>query len=601
MDSFVYLNEVFGKAKEYSDEFSENSIVFSSEIFDLSTIGQEQQDFYFDFIELEANSPIYEIKIIEVNSGIEFPYLGQERDFYLSDNLSFLCEQHGSKFQELFEQQEYDIEPFERYKTLLELHECKQCNCLFKLRFRINKERFLTHWFSQNEIIADLRQTDVFLWSEFESYKKHFNLIQLLKKKPKVQLNLLVNENRNYIGGYIYFIGILSSLNTVQIVKDSMDSLKLKKLELERIIEKQIKLSKKTSDIQYYPPEYWLEENTLNLDQFSDAKKELTETYIGFLISIFQVIADRTSCVDNKLVFVLDREVRVTAVLEQVGGQGWYINSNAIQQTIEYERLLLSFYERCIYSKYVESNIKLLRNAIILAGDESLDSIVTGTNRLIRYYTYQHENLMNEKLKEQSEVVKSLISATQALKSKLIQSIDDINKNVTSVVTVLLGIILTYVTIYGRGNTNGQEFILAVTILFTLAYLPLHIYRIINLVEMGNKTLTEFYSDIAIIHKIYDYDFQDMIKVQEGNKVTEKKLKLSAGITSLILLVINVSTVLTANTLINDKYANTSLVQYLDKETLFSIYHTLLAIFWFSLIIYASLQLRPIKLHRKNS
>jgi uncharacterized membrane protein len=115
---------------------------------------------------------------------------------------------------------------------------------------------------------------------------------------------------------------------------------------------------------------------------------------------------------------------------------------------------------------------------------------------------------------------------------------------------------------------------------------------------MGNKNLTEFYNDIAIIYKIYDYDFQDMIKVKESNLLAERKLKNAALINFLLFIVMSVVVYLFTRKLLNSHYKSTAFNDYLNLDELYWIYNSFLCAITIGLIIYFVLQKRVIKNHK---
>lgn len=590
------LGRIISKAIEHADQSNETGAIITSEIFEISTLTSDHEKFYFNDLKWDQNQSFFELNITEDSTGKEYPYKDSERDFVIQEPLLFLCEQHDSIYRQLLEEKDNVIDPFRRFELLKAIHCCSNCKFQFKLIFKVTKEQLLRKWLIDKGINY-AQDIDLHLWSSLIEFKKQFNLLIFMKKKPKPQLLLLLSEDTLNSSGFINFVGLNSTQNQDKI-KDIVENLVIKKKELDKNIEKQYKLTKKSEGIFYYPPEFWLDENTLVLSSFSESKKEIFQVHIGFLISLWQVVADKISIHENGLKFTLDREVKIQTEMNYID-QAWKLDELELELKSEQEAQQMEFYEKCIYSKYAESNYKLLRTTIILAGDESLVSIVYNTGKLIRYYSYQFENLLNDKLKEQSEVVKSLINATQALKSKLIQGIDDINKNMTNVITVLLGILISYATIYGKTTSaNGYEFIISVFVLFSLVYIPIHKYRVIHCIEMGNKNLTEFYNDIAIIYKIYDYDFQDMIKVKESNLLAEKKLKNAALINFLIFIVMNVVVYLFTRKLLNSHYKNTAFNGYLQLDELFWIYNSLLFATTIGLTIYFVLQKRLIENHK---
>ncbi|WP_440960854.1 hypothetical protein ACN6KS_26970 [Paenibacillus nitricinens] len=590
------LGRMITKSIELADASSETGTIITSEIFEISALNRDNKEFYFNELQWDPNQSFFELNITEDSTGKEYPYKDSERDFVIQESLSFLCDQHDSIYSQLLEEKDNVIEPFRRFELLKDIHCCADCNYQFKLIFKVDKEDLLRKWLASKGINYT-QDIDLYTWTSLTKFKEQFNLLNFMKKKPKPQLLLLLSEDKLNSSGFINFVGLNSTQNRDKI-KDIVENLVIKKKELDKNIEKQNKLTKKSEGIFYFPPEFWLEENTLVLSSFSESKKEIFQVHIGFLISLWQVVADKISIHENGLKFTLDREVKIQTQMHYID-QAWKLDEHELELESEQEAQQMEFYEKCIYSKYAESNYKLLRTTIILAGDESLLSIIYNTGKLIRYYSYQFENLMNDKLKEQSEVVKSLINATQALKSKLIQGIDDINKNITNVITVLLGILISYATIYGKTTSaNGHEFIISVFVLFSLVYIPIHKYRVIHCIEMGNKNLTEFYNDIAIIYKIYDYDFQDMIKVKESNLLAEKKLKNAALINFLIFIIMSVVVYLFTRKLLNSHYKNTAFNGYLQLNELFWIYNSLLFVTTIGLIIYFVLQKRLIKNHK---
>ena len=75
---------------------------------------------------------------------------------------------------------------------------------------------------------------------------------------------------------------------------------------------------------------------------------------------------------------------------------------------IDSEKELIRWYEKCLYSKYLTFNMKIIKDTIINAGDANFLSVIQQPQKLIRYYEFHYDKLLEEKLKERSDIVKPL-------------------------------------------------------------------------------------------------------------------------------------------------------------------------------------------------
>ena len=82
--------------------------------------------------------------------------------------------------------------------------------------------------------------------------------------------------------------------------------------------------------------------------------------------------------------------------------------------------------------------------------------------------------------------------------------------------------------------------LLFVMVLFSLVYIPINTYRIINIVDLANDTIKCFYQDIGVLQKIYRYDFHDIVNAQSENYSAEQKLKTVASVVLTLMGFLNI-------------------------------------------------------------
>ncbi|BCC60819.1 hypothetical protein BCJMU10_4127 [Bacillus cereus] len=66
-------------------------------------------------------------------------------------------------------------------------------------------------------------------------------------------------------------------------------------------------------------------------------------------------------------------------------------------------------------------------------------------------------------------------------------------------------------------------------------YIPINIYRIINIMDLANDTIKCFYQDMGVLNKIYGYDFHEIVNMKPENYYAEKKLKKGVSIVMIFM------------------------------------------------------------------
>lgn len=226
---------------------------------------------------------------------------------------------------------------------------------------------------------------------------------------------------------------------------------------MQNILEKQTYFKIDNSDLKFFPPEFWIDKNTKELGELNEIKKKILNIENGFFLSLIWAISDKIVYdVDtNEITFSLEKDYIVKLNLELENGK---IKMDTESLIIDKEKELIRWYEACLYSKYSTSNMKVIKDTIIVAGDANFLSIIRQPEKLIRYYEFHYENLLAEKLKERSDIVKTFVNNSQSLKNKLINDTGEVTKNCINIVTVLLGLLLSFALIYSRSATAGLDF-----------------------------------------------------------------------------------------------------------------------------------------------
>lgn len=465
-------------------------------------------------------------KLTEKTLNVDLYLNRSENDFELPKELvNRVCEHHQNIFNQLvFEQGEsYHIDSFKRYKLLRELSTCTYCHVDFTLTITIIKIELLKYYYrfiNGKDLMTDAR---LIFWFSKQRFIECYNIINMFKQIPKPMI-VIFKEEILFDNGFINCLNLNDEKFWPHFEK-ALQKVPGKYIELTRLIEKQNPVAISES-LGYIPPEYWLSGYSKEVGVFSSSLLELFKADKVFLISILHVISENLTSDENKgnsFRFSLNREFQVD--LEVVFSKcDVILNGMPLIISKDQQSKLIELYEEMLYSKYYDSNMKLVRNAIVLAGNADYLSILQNTDKLIRYYRFEYNNLLKEKFKEQSEVVKSLVLASQTMKSKLVESIDEIIKNIITVFTVLLGLITSIVFMAGRSQSHTKDFVIVAMYLFVYTYIPIYTCRIVKMVELAIKRIDDFYDDMRVITKIYDYPLVEIISSHEENTYPGKQL-----------------------------------------------------------------------------
>ncbi|MEB9078813.1 tRNA modification GTPase [Bacillus cereus] len=476
------------------------------------------------------------------------------------------CDEHEAGFLELNEREEerFTIKPFKRFELYKDISNCEECIAsAFEYSFTIHKPKLLS-WFSEKFLGEPFPSgIKVLIWSTIQQLKDNYTFFDVYKNSPRPFLMIICEGEIHEQDGYLNMISAtLTDFN--EKMKNLKHDLEIQKAELQNIMEKQTYFKIDNSDLKFFPPEFWIDKNTKELGEMNAIKKEILNIENGFFLSLIWVISDKVEYdVDtNKITFSLEKDYIVKLNLELENGK---IKMDTESLIIDKEKELIRWYEACLYSKYSTSNMKVIKDTIIVAGDANFLSIIRQPEKLIRYYEFHYENLLAEKLKERSDIVKTFVNNSQSLKNKLINDTGEVTKNCINIVTVLLGLLLSFALIYSRSTNTGKDFAFFVMVLFCLVYIPINAYRIINIMDLANDTIKGFYQDIGVLNKIYRYDFHEIVNVKSENYIAEKKLK--KVVTTVLLIMAGLIVVLTwlIFTLVQKSYAQIVFSNFIAK------------------------------------
>lgn len=531
-----------------------------------------------DFIEkILSIRGIFSFKILYGRETV--PFRENERDFLVNliPYLGSLCEEHEQQFEKLRdkEEKEFEIEAYKRFQLYINISCCANCSPLsFEYSFIIYKDKLLDWLNSEFFEGAFPDGVKILIWSTVERLKIDYNFFDIYKNQQKPFFMIVCEGEINEQDGYLNIISATLP-NFEEQTKNLMENLESQKTQLQNIIEKYTYF--KNENLRFFPPEFWLDSNTKELGKLNEEKKSILNINDGFLLSIFWVISDKIDYeVDTKeLKFLLEKDFEVELILKIENGR---LKNEGKTLAIGNEKELIHWYETCLYSKSSTPNMKIIKDTIITAGDANFLSVIQQPEKLIRYYEFHYNNLLAEKLKERSDVVKTFINNSQSLKNKLINDTGEVTKSCINIVTVLLGLLLSFALIYSRSANAGKDFAFFVMVLFSLVYIPINTYRIINIMDLANDTIKCFYQDIGVLNKIYRYDFHEIVNVKSENYIAEKKLK--KVVTTVLFIMAGLIVILTwlIFTLVQKSYAQIVFNNFIEKVPFLFIFFIVLVL-----------------------
>lgn len=520
---------------EVAKELRENSLKVTEDESNINFVIDDIENVQVeDFInKLVALDEIYSFKV-ENTKNIHY-FNKRKKDFFLDfvEDLSCLCKRHAEPFKELKEEEDngFQVESFERFKLQKEIKKCKECSVdSLQYVFTFHKNNIL-NWFIKEILkISSPLGIKISVWSTVEQLKKNYSFFNLYINSPRPTVFIVCDGDYDEKDGFINIISTNVS-NFEEHIKNIFTKFEEKKDELKNIIEKQKHTN--IEGLKFLPPEFWLDSNTKELEKLNETKKSILNINEGFLLSIFWTLSEKIEYKSDKkeLEFFLEKDFKVELKVKIENGR---LKNGEELLKIDNEKELIRWYEMCMYSKYSTPNMKIIKDTIITAGDANFLSIIQQPQKLIRYYEFHYNNLLEEKLKERSDIVKTFINNSQSLKNKLINDTGEVTKSCINIITVLLGLLLSFALIYSRSPNAGKDFAFFVMVLFSLVYIPINVYRIINIMDLANDTIKCFYQDIGVLKKIYRYDFHESVNVKLENSIAEKKLK---KVVTMVLLI----------------------------------------------------------------
>lgn len=452
---------------------------------------------------------------IETSSGQRMEFIKEENDFSISGEI-VLCEEHGNTWGKFYNDQVegFSINDWRRLDLICSTANCGDCGHNYSLVLSMKKNVFLMSLY-KDKLGYDLNINGINLsiWYSLEECRKAFvpSKIVISSSKP---LLIICDNVRNVRCAYISIINIRSD-SLVQLVENEVNFLK----------EKITFLSKGKHIIA--PPEFYVDDSLIYLKKPPNELSKIINFGTCFLLSILSEISIFEKIDNQTYKFSIQREHEIVVVVSDIDNNNIVINEQEYDIS-KYDDILINIYLNLIHGKKHKSNKKLIQNALIMAGKAQLESVLLYSEDIIRYYNFQYENLLEDKFKEQYEVVKTFIVSSQNIRNNISSTVDSLIKNIASVIVVALGIGFGILFVLGS-KVNLPVFIYNYLYFasfgYVIFYIPLYSFQVIKLIEMTNKSIDVYYNDLKIISKIYDYPLFNL--VQDKNYIYEQKSELS--------------------------------------------------------------------------
>lgn len=389
------------------------------------------------------------------------------------------CPRHEQVYLDISRQQEDEryIAPWSRLHFLRQMASCQDCSVAIALRIVIDKEQ---HW--RNTRGTWPQNVDCRIWFYPEKVLEGTTAEQYLTWPPR-PLVLAVRGRAPIQSPYVTCIDIATGDSVQRAAAAAAELAPMAEALMKQIKERPL-LGADAERI--LPPDYWVNQDVLASGRFATDLMPLPGL---LLIGLLGQVCNRvTREAGNTLLFQVEgarpMEVRCRLTAEGVlmDGAEWVMTPVIVGQ-------LLHLYREAVHGKPQGQNLDLLQQAVRMAGDARLSSLITNPQSIEAYYDFQWKTLVKTRFKEQVDLVKSYLGAAQTARAKVSTAMDELFKNLTTVVSGAAAVAAVLLTAAVTKNDQIYDYLILTGALIAFPYIPIHLLRAISLVEAAEKEL----------------------------------------------------------------------------------------------------------------
>jgi hypothetical protein len=252
------------------------------------------------------------------------------------------------------------------------------------------------------------------------------------------------------------------------------------------------------------PRDYWVNQEVLVAERFPP----LLPLPGLFFMSLMGQVCDRVTREPGDIYLFEADGARPLSVRCELTRSGVVLDGVAHELTPALAGQLLHFYRKAVRGKPQGQNLDLLQQAVRMAGDAKLSSLVTGMAPIEAYYDFQWKALARSQFKEQIALVKSYLGGVQTARGKVSAAMDELHKNLTTVVSGAAAVAAVLLTAAVTKNAQIYDYLILAGVLMIFPYIPIHVLRASSLVAAAERDVAQFQADLELSAKELGFPLQ---------------------------------------------------------------------------------------------
>lgn len=413
-------------------------------------------------------------------------------DFILAPPGVPLCEEHASAYAALYERQESErrIDPGMRYVLLKGISGCARCAAPFELKVTLGKKKAL------GRLVAERGHTlpeSVLsrLWLSETAMNRYYTLPAMLQWPERGVL--LVTRWPLELGCDFIRTASLSAESFWEQLLTGAAALAGQHDLLSDLTRG--RPAGLPEGVTLLPAAYWVSRKTLREGRFAPALAAGLHARELLALGLLRYVATRVEAglgkggIVERLTFTLERDQRLELEVA-IGTDHLRVGTETLDLT-RLEGDLLTFYEKAMAGARLRSNQAMVQSAVITMGGDSLLSVLKAAPRILTYYEFQQQSLMEERFRQHAEISHTYLVRRQEAGAKVAAAVSDLYKTLAAIATAIGGLAIVVLTTMIKDPTNGN-YLVYTGLALALVYVPAYLIWADQVVEDTLDRISDF-------------------------------------------------------------------------------------------------------------
>lgn len=438
------------------------------------------------------------------------------------------CQAHALQYQRLFDRQEAGqrIDTRERLTLLIAMTSCETCRMTYELWLDLDKPCALGLLAQQmGHTVADQVLTRV--WLSKEQMQDYYTLPVMLQW-PERCVILVTGWDMDLRCDYVRTVNLADERFWERFLVATADLVNRQEDLKDLLMEKRTGLP---VELTMLPLPYWVSRRTLRDGRFSPDLADCLHARELLALGLVVYCATRVQADVNaegrvvRLTVVMERDVRLQLVVSLTPA-GIKVGDGTLDLRSS-EGSLLDFYQKAVEGTRPRGNQGLVQTAVTMVGDGSLLSLLTRTDRILAYYEFQYQSLLDERFKQQMELSNQYLARRQEAGAKVTAAVNDLYKNLAAILTGIGALAVVVLTTMIKDPANGNYLVFSGLVL-SVFYVPAYLWWSDTIVQETLDRLTDFEEQMRWSAKMLKFPEERLHLPQIVDKLV-KRIKVRVG------------------------------------------------------------------------